>query len=559
MGTKKLKSEYTEYFVLPKTKKVTFIYKTSFDTSFSYIVQTSDKFNNPITYCARSKNNLVIITKYVNKTTLKIKTVKTVFKNYFKNKYNNKITFNNYDDNSNPIIQELSSLNLTQNKSGKITDDTSGYILGSNKKDTYTLTKSYGNKIYDEKGNDIYNVFFSGNVSYIYDFSGKDKYDILNSADTKIFDFNGKDTYTITKSNTEIIDYLGDDKYFWGDGSIVSSDNLVKVLDKKGKDKYDIKQFDNIELTDERGIDSYKIKFSKNIYIVDNAGNDYYKADNSTNITFEDYLGNDEYNVINLSQDIEITDYSGVNQYILKNSDGITINDKSTSAKTTYEIENIGDLEKQYCMINDLGGNDSYKILGSKNIVINDYNLEKDSYNITNSTITINDFGISGDNYTISAASGKINDKGGNDIYNISELSGKIEIFDEGGFDKIDFKNSKQAELVFMADFDSSGNSNGDMIIYDSSNCGQILVKDFYEVDENNFKAVNDSSAIEKIYAAKEDITSKILSTTTLNKIQSEVSAWFSGKSYLSVSDALLKAEQNEIKSLIQAFSADMG
>jgi len=506
MGTKKLKSEYTEYFVLPKTKNTVFSYKTQFDTIFTYAAKLKSGYETPITYCTVNKNNLVIITKYFNKSKGKFKTIKTTFKNYFLSEYYNDIIYNrDYNENGSPNFQQFTIETLCKNKKGIISDEPSSeinslnFILGSKKKDTYTLSYGMGDFIYDEKGNDTYNLLnnYSGEIyDCIYDFSGKDNYVISNYTKAKIFeysgndiysagvyslfnitdysgndkynlidskgeivDYKGKDTYTISNSSVDIFDYKGKDKYILNDNlskNTVSSDNRVNIYDKEGNETYEITDFSNLNIYDYKGKDTYTVKDSKTVEIEDYSGSDTYKIFNSnilkddgTNGNIYDYLGKDYYEISN-SKNFVISDESGNDEFKINGlSNNIEI--KSLKGKNKYNFEDSSDIKvSDY----DLTADTTYildKIDNSfdpETYSISDFG-GADKYNVSKSKgIFINDSGVDSDTYTITDSSDfKIKDYGySKDIYNISASAGKIE--DNFGGDIYNISNlSKVVEV----------------------------------------------------------------------------------------------------------------
>ena len=537
MGVKKIKSEYTEYFVSSKTKNKTFVYKTSLNNSFNYLTKISTKYENPITYCKRSKNNLILITKYFKRSG-KFKTVKTTFKNYFKTA--NKISFYNFNSENEPIIQDATA-NLCANLKGNISDNNYNYILGSKKKDSYTLSNT--SHIFDEKGNDIY-IAQNNTQSEIHDFSGKDKYTFTNSTGN-ITDYKGKDIYTITASNAIIVDYSGNDKYYLKN-NIESSNSpqsakLTSISEYKGNDYYDMGLFDNLNLVDNSGKDQYIIRNSKLINITDKSGKDSYTVNNSNNVTLSDYFGNDNYEVKNLSYVVEINDYNGSNSYNFSNTSGITINDMGLTSKTTYTISNA--IDNTYDnIINDFGGSDSYTISSSKNILINDYNIESDNYKLTSCTnFTVNDKGCSKDIYEISFGNGKIVDNGGADIYKISNLENKIEISDNGGFDSLNLINSDKNDFVYMAEIYKNGNVAGDIFIFNKQNNGHIRINNFLSCTnelEHNYIGLS-NGATEKITIGYDDVTSNLTNYSNFNTLKANVISWLTDKNCESVSYAI--------------------
>ena len=539
MKVKKIKSECTEYFVSTKSKNTTFVYKISSGNSFSYLAKTVSNYSNPISYCSRSKNNLIITTKYFNNKNGKFKTIKTTFKNYFKNNLNS-LTYNSFDYNGDPTIFNIPSA-LCAKKKGTITGNNLTHILGSSKKDKYVLSGNDEERfIYDEKGNDRYSVS-------------------ENDGLTTVYDFKGKDNYTFDNADFNIIDYLGNDEYHLKN----NADGIKIANDKKGNDYWDLTDIQSVNINDLSGKDNYKITGSDTINVSDNSGNDKYKMLGSNNVTIQDKLGNDGYEIKNQSKNVIIYDYSGLNTYTLDSIYDFTINDMSLSSKTSYIIKSTEIPNNASNEINDHGGGDIYNISYSKNIKINDNGIESDLYTITScDDFEIKDFGYSRDTYIISSGNGKINDKNGNDIYNIFELKKAIEIEDKGGYDTINLTGNPD-NFVFMADMDSTGNALGDMIIYDmyDENKGYIKVSGFYEVDnENKFSGINQTNKIEKIYVGKNDVTNSILSDIAyLNEnVKAQVASWLqtSGKGTVA---AALDDKNLNVSELIAYFQGNVG
>ena len=244
-------------------------------------------------------------------------------------------------------------------------------------KETYNFLNNLSSDVTDYKGNDKYSFkdskLTTGDLYTINDYAGKDSYTIENSRGVYIDDYKGNDKYVAKDINTTtgtfvganflITDYAGNDKYELSNVKHYSDTMMTNnvILDAKGKDKYTITDSVNVYIEDDAGADKYYLTRTssetnlKGIKIVDKQGKDTYNVSTS----------DDGFTTGSIS----ITDKGNEkDKYNITNAFSFTIKDEGTSSKDTYNIKNCVDGG-----ITDDGGNDTYTFTGSNNYVsIND-------------------------------------------------------------------------------------------------------------------------------------------------------------------------------------------
>ena len=114
------------------------------------------------------------------------------------------------------------------------------YINDDLGNDKYTFTDVNKLEVDDKKGNDKYTLLANSKNINLYDYYGKDKYELIGTedksiTDTKIYEDAGNDTYNlIYTSDIQINDDLGNDKY------TITNTSKLTIEDLDGKDKYTI-------------------------------------------------------------------------------------------------------------------------------------------------------------------------------------------------------------------------------------------------------------------------------------------------------------------------------
>lgn len=372
----------------------------------------------------------------------------------------------------------------------KITDSIL-YAYDYSGNDKYTAddyAKIYAN---DYKGNDKY-YLYNSSASEVNDLKGNDKYTIENSLPDgeyyghTITDSDGKDNYTITNSRgIQLVDKKGSDKYKIE--NIDTKEEYGKwnflIADLKGNDRYELKNVshysDNLleanSIADITGNDKYTLFTVKNASIIDTKGKDKYTVEQTEKLVIMENGGSDKYTIKDGSKNIDIKDQGGKDKYSFIGSltNGLVSdiyiidNGKSDDKYNFRYTQNLDAITKDptgYRTIKDDGGNDTYKITNSAIAIIEDIS-GNDKYNFS-ATVSADIGGFmvydnSGkDTYNINGTYDKknkethilngttINDIGANkDTYNINYAQ-NITIYDDGGKNKFNVKNSKNVTVT---------------------------------------------------------------------------------------------------------------
>lgn len=454
-----------DWLIDANSKNSVWVYGKNTEKTLSFTTKATEGYGKIGTVYVKNGNNLDIITKYLNLEKGNIKTIKNIVKNYYTTQDAGEITID-----SNPVAitdtYKIINGNYTSNSS-----DTPEYIYAS--KGEYNLIGNgkWGAEIYEEKGNNTYNInnILEDGVNAFYEFKGNDIYNFASSTPSAnlVFDFQGSDNY-FSKENTklDITDYKGNDKYNIKNSNIMSFDYSGKdyyeitnssaayLYDAKGNDKYQILNSNapNQTIFDIQGKDNYNIINSSNLVVNESvveknnkSGNDFYNVTASSSIEINEaseFSGNDKYNFTSvnnsaLSSTDEILDASGNDKYNIIASGDINFTDLSGADNWNVTLSDNIDIVKDR-------GNDRYKINNSDNTTITDNkgsdNYEvlsnsinttlvdksgKDVYSISNSfDLTIKDLAQSLDKYIFNNVNNAdITDNGGKDTYKVSDSS----------------------------------------------------------------------------------------------------------------------------------------
>lgn len=388
--------------------------------------------------------SVTVISKFRDKVTGKIKTIKNTITNYYDNDNNNIYL----GTSANPIKHSDTYTKLTAKEYSSKAEDTFLYGASTSK---YTIDATTSKlKIYDDSGKDNYTVNNSSRTD-INDFVGNDVY-TLNSAyvngnnagEVYVYDYDGKDSYTITNNSSKhIYDYKGNDTYLAKDN--VNTAKKIVVQDTSGKDKYTVDANGKLIIEDSTGSDKYFIK--KDAYhfnTIDSAGNDTYTF-NDANFTLSDFnasgsanivdiTGKDIYKITN-SSNISIYEYdyknigsdtpanlSGNDKYTITDSSLLKISETSiNSGNDKYIFKNVDNtgLSQDTAQIEDAAGKDKYTVTGSKNLYFKDSN-GADTWKITTSDLIKIYDELGGDKYTVKLGEDiSITDNDGVDSYKI--------------------------------------------------------------------------------------------------------------------------------------------
>ena len=395
----------------------------------------------------------------------------------------------------------------------------SGYLAGSKKNDYYTVTTDGIKEIYEEAGNDVYNMK-DAQAEYIRDYAGNDKY-IANNTGIVSQDFAGNDSYYATVGSIYSEDYAGNDKYelYDTDGeseindyagndfySATEVETELKINDGGGNDKYVANTVGYLGVVDQAGNDDYNLSNITELYLTDGytdnnsndnrketkSGNDKYTltkvGSNSNDSSIEDSKGNDKY-IANVLTKTDITDNAGNDIYDLSQAKSVEIADNN--GKDKYTVKNSNTLT-----INEEKGSDNYTFENSKNITVNDNEIvtkkkaANDTYNITlNSLIFVNDeAGADKYNLTDSGAA-TITDNGGSDFYAMS--NGGVGLITDNGKSNDTYKlNSYGSGLIGDDGGKDKYEINGSVAII-----GDLGGDDTYTISSKSLATIQDKVA----------------------------------------------------------------
>lgn len=394
----------------------------------------------------RDGDNLVILTKFKKNFTTK-KTITSTLIDYFTNAKAGKVLgpypFDKNDSaytskNKNYVYDSMLAVKTFEKESAKF-----DAIIGNSKNNTYNLKYTGGDRIYEDKGNETYNIthaYVDGESTTIYEYAGKDKYDISGGAKANILEYAGNDKYILAKSSGNLYEYAGNDTYNLGnDVQLIIADRAGKdsytlkdvtvtavptnmITDDKGNDKY---SFENVKgsstneftVHDLEGKDKYTIKgtngsnSNKSLEIIDGqpglnatvSGYDTYNISNANYAKITDYGGNNKF-TLDMARNISITtsgagkEASNNDKFTIKNSSGIEITSymdgyTNESDNDTYTVSGTAPKKKKEAMY-------------SSDVVIQDnHTKSSDTYNFS--------YYVEGDDFSVS-------DQGGSDKYNIT-------------------------------------------------------------------------------------------------------------------------------------------
>ena len=452
--TIEIKTGNTDFEITPKTKSAEYVYSDSL-TEATNVTFTADKgtYTSYTRIMYKDGDDFVILTKFTKNNVVK-KTVTSTLKGYFTNEKAGKIFG---EDAIKPLYNKEYPDDYTSAKKnwlydevlvGKTYENTAEFnaVIGNTKSNTYNLTKNGGDKIFEEKGNETYNIAHTSvDTTTVYDYVGKDKYNLSKGSKVSITDYSGKDAYTISIASGNIYEMAGNDKY-----TAVASTGTLTIRDEVGADKYNIENSGSIVVRDNAGADNYTLKDIENTYsdvnIIDSLGNDKYslsdvKGSDTKEFCVWDYAGKDKYTITgdngSDTKNLEITD-----GYVVVDPTKITV-----SGNDTYNLTNA-----TYTDINDRGGNNKFNLKGSSYINITNDGKCKDKTN--NDTYNVSGIAPNKKKGTpASYATGVvINDKSltSSDTYNFSYYDKGDEVktvYDEGGSDKYTVKNS--VDIIF--------------------------------------------------------------------------------------------------------------
>ena len=292
-----------------------------------------------------------------------------------------------------------------------IEDGEAGSKKGGN--DTYNLSNvQQGNispntnqyNITDYAGKDKYNIS-NGSKIRINDTNtdkktSADKYNISSNSQTIIFDDAGNDVYNVNTSRAYITDELGNDKYAIVDGNNFYKSGVTvspKITDKAGNDSYKISNSKVDDLTDNAGKDTYTISSNSIAKITDkSASNDTYKINGMNNqVKIDDQGGTKDkltLSDVNKNNLIFMADFDSYAQTddLIVNSGALFVFDKTNNGfikiDNYFDTIQYGSDPREYIQ----GKGDGYIesiLVGKKNISKDLPSFESDMNQIVN-TVT---------------------------------------------------------------------------------------------------------------------------------------------------------------------------
>lgn len=384
--------------------------------------------------------------------------------------------------------------------------------------DSYDLQRTNNTNIFDEGGNNTFNIKNSSvNIYSSNSIAGNDKYTYnadYNCYGINIYDIaGGKDSYSIKGSRDKktspidwvygvnIRDYgIDNDTYtcqytnYTGDSPYIPEPIILTPI-------YNSSIYDEPipELQKNR---DYPINYFNSIY--DEGGNDKYTLDHCRGFAITDFgNGQDSYNItVDKSNNLSIAESS---EYIIINDEGgkdtysvkgtqneyisiVNINDNGTSNTNDADVYNIEYVHNAYgpglLGINDEGGNNTFNIKNTLSFKItttgegeekatNKYNISDSEYfkitdsqsngkySIKSSFGTVTDsYGT--DTYELTKLTNNflnynyinINDTDGNDKYSIDKLTGTVKIDDTQGNDTLTIGGTFK-DFVFMTNINA--------------------------------------------------------------------------------------------------------
>ena len=459
--------------------------------------------------------------------------------------------------------------------------------------DKYTISSSSNINLKDCGGDDVYTVKSSSNVeinnlddNYS---TGKDKYTVSSSQDVLISDSRGNDTYKISSSdNIEINDGLKKEiaNLSGSDNYILTNIDGVTINDQGGDETYTFKNVSGISetkdgvITDIFGNDTYKMTGVSDIKIYDVEGDDKYTFNSSNNVFLKNFFSDDDTYSIVSSKDFEIRDCgSGTDKYTFTKSfdselwdGGGTDTYKFSSSKNIRIIDkkdmnglsnddNYSLTSSDKIYIENEDGNDTYTISKSTDVVIFD-DGGKDTYTIKSSNNSIVfDMSDSDDIYKVTSVKNlSLCDGSGNDTYTVNSLASTLRIHDKfGDNDKLTISGLNAKNLVVGFNFGADGLVSGDLILFDKTQKGFIIVENYFAKDDFS----KNIGCIEGIYAGKTNVNNSIESYISkmansdvkYNEIMQNVQAWVTDKGGMNVETILANGNANDVKDLIAVFT----
>lgn len=529
--------------VNPKSKSKVYQYGAegitlTFDGGFisdkgKEILDYKDNYYN---FATKNKDNLVLTTLFTTSSG-KAKRVTTTIKNFFLDDTKNyNFEYKTYYPVS-PVSEDLQTLAITPNteygtnglyyETG-VENDIS-YMLGSNKNDKDVLLNGqYSNYIYDSKGADEYISRHSNVKDFIWDISGNDEYTVdsygLETAGLLYtYDYKGNDEYNAKGNSARLYskDYSGNDEYELESGA------EFWIEDYKGNDEYTVDKnmltadMYNRRINDLKGNDEYQLFNKVNVDIIDQAGKDEYEIKNIDNSESNNHIeitddgsGKDKYNISNCSDlvynDFSIADANGSDTYILNNV-SFAYNSYESALENGYAIQDENGKDKysmtdsEYVIIKDINGKENYSILGNSRYIKITDNGGNDTYNLN---------GYDKKNNTEHYVSCcNIYDNGkSSDVYKM-DYTDNVNIYDDGGKNKFNIKNSKYT-IIYAENYkdtynltntqsfsiDDNGETVGDT--YNIKNSTGYIIdnggKDSYNFKQSTFSVKDNGSDNDK-------------------------------------------------------------
>ena len=485
MASKPIEINETSFYqeVTQASKDATFVFKTNQKT---YV-----KFNplavgdiRPTSYYVKDGNDLKFVTVFIDNKTKDVKKRVTM----------TILDFDSHNDRYSDVVQNSSSVvsKFYELKNGEIRVGASALVAGSDKADKYNFSAG-GAYSMDFKGNDLYNIASWANpntISMITDYSGNDKYNVSVLPGTTV-----ESTTYGGKTRVIISDYAGNDTYNLKD-MITVSGSSVGINDYNGNDKYNANGISDLVVYESNiGKDTYNITNTAQAKLYDWGGNDTYNVTNSkveinenkssgSSASVEGTSGNETYNLNFLSADSRVIDLLGNDKFNISYAQGTSANEISVidaRGKDTYKVTG-----SKYVEFTDMGGNDSYTLVDSDSLTLEDYVSGEDTGDK--------------DSYTLKTVSNsEITDSTGNDTYNIeSSLSTKF--IDEIGTDKYTIASSSNIKIS-----DNTNETSGTPLSGGNDGNDTFIVKDSFNT------LLQSSSGNDKFTVSEDSVRTTIL------------------------------------------------
>ena len=562
------------FSIKPTTASANYVYDSSLsdkqNISFNASVEKT-KYTGYRNLVYRKDNDLVVVTKFLKSNSIK-KTVISTVKNYFTDTHASNVNNNGTVLYSSTITPDQYNSLYNEVFKGKTYENGTGYnaVIGNNKSNTYNLSNSGGDKIFDEKGNETYNVSHSEGTSKIIDYKGKDKYNFTSNSYSSVTEYTGSDKYKFDGGRGTVFDYTGNDKYTVTNNTGGNGSGSVEITDAKGKDKYNFYNSSKVvRVREQLGNDKYTMNNVSDPYIEDEKGNDKYTVSNSTRVygsydNINDKAGNDKYTFTNVqggaidssTGNFLVKDDSGNDKYTIKGQngsstnknlkiiDGYNVYDKILSGNDEYNLTNAS-----YVEIEDNGGKNKFNLKGSSlvRITTNDASaiggLDKsfsDKYNVSGIAPVYKKKKLKKEAEYVKGVIIRDNSLTSNDTYNYSyyehyytddEIFGNfIDVIDRGGSDTYNIKNTKSIEI---RDYQSKDGSYKNTFNIKNTEKFIIDVSGKNAGDVGNYVATNDTYNIVSSAGTIFDYSDTSNDTYKINKLSDKVG----GDGYVSIQD----------------------